>query len=234
LDGTHREFIPQVQNMPRTQTGDEVLAKYQAAMPGPLGEIFSRLWNEMGTLHDTWQKYQTLYIESEATVDLLNDTAGTFFYELSGILAENVMLHVCRLTDPAVQFGNNNLSIQQLPGNIAYPVFAAHVQSLVNNALANAAFARQWRNKRFAHKDMTTLNGDLPPATIGAIESALGSLRDVMNAVEKHYLKSDTAYLLSTGGPGAVDSLLAFLKLGRDAHEAEIAQWQSRREPPAS
>ena len=78
-----------------------------------------------GTLHDTWEKFDALYVASEETVDLLNATAGSFFYELSGILGDNIVLHICRLTDRAVQFGNNNLSIQQFPANIPDPGFAA-------------------------------------------------------------------------------------------------------------
>ena len=85
--------------MSRHLTADEVRQDYIATMGKELGGQFNRLYNECLWLHLKWSEYVSLYGTSPARIDLLNKSARGFFVLLDSSLWEDVLLHICRLTD---------------------------------------------------------------------------------------------------------------------------------------
>jgi hypothetical protein len=208
--------------MSRTLTAEEVLKKHQAAMPGPLGEIFHRLWAETATVHDSWDIFRLLFVESRETLETLNATAGGFFHDIAGVLGDSVILHICRLTDPPSTGSFDNLSLGKLPELISDAKLKANVSGLVAAAQRDSVFARDWRNKWIAHKDLVTKYGDLPPATVEAVKRSLAAIRDVIHAIEHEYLDgSKTQFDFSMDAAGGVHSLVFYLNQGLAAVEKE-------------
>ena len=106
--------------MGRSLTNDEVRAETVAALGSPLGELFHSLENQLVWVHLKWQEYLQLFGDSQQRVDLLNSTAPAFFHELQRALWEDILLHLCRLTDKLKSAGKPTLTLRQLaPAGLA-------------------------------------------------------------------------------------------------------------------
>lgn len=211
--------------MAENLTPEQVRAAKLAAMPAPLGELHHTLYNEMAWLHLKWQDFRALFADSKQTVELLNQTAPTFFHHLHRALWEDMLLHLCRLIDPPQSAGHANLTLMRLPGMIPDRKLRRQAASLVRIADQKTKFARDWRNRRLAHKELVGVGGQrsqpLATASRQHVEQALAALRTLMNTIEQHYTGSEVAYEDSIADLSGVDSLLLYLRKGLDAQRQE-------------
>lgn len=222
--------------MAENLTPEQVRHAKLAAMPGPFGELHHTLYNEVAWLHLKWQDFRGLFGGTEQTIELLNQTAPSFFHHLQTILWEDVLLHLCRLTDPPQSAGHANLTLMRLPGMIPDPKLRSQADSLVKIADQNTKFARDWRNRRLAHKELPPLGGQqsrpLAAASRQHVEQALAAIRNAMNDVEQHHTKSTVAYAHSIAALTGVDSLLLYLRKGLEAQRHEGQALLARRSNP--
>ncbi len=194
------------------QSASQVRAERVAAMKSPLGELHYALSNEAIWLHYKWKTFIDLFATSDERIELLNATAPVLFHDLQGILWEDALLHINRLTQPPKSMGHENLTIAQLPLSIPDEngALKAQVTALVENAKAKAEFARAWRNRRIAHRELPPLDGTgptpLPLANRAMVRDALAAICEVLNAVELHCQNSTTHYagIGSLRGAGAL------------------------------
>lgn len=211
--------------MGRKLTGEQVKTEMSHAMPGGLGELYYDLWNEVAWIHLKWNDFLGLFAESPKTIELLRETAPKLFYRLRNMLWESVFLHLCRLTDPPESCGKPNQSLRRLPARVAEPGLRACVKSLVDDAVEKTKFARDWRNRRLAHKELPAPPGQQPKplahASRQCVEAALTSIREAMHCVELHYQKSSTVYERCVEGSGGIESLLFYLRKGVDSQRRE-------------
>jgi hypothetical protein len=98
-------------------------------------------------------------VTSQERVDLLNAAAPAFFHELQRMIWEDVLLHLCRITDPIKTMGHDNLTIMRLPNAIPDLALRAVVKPLVDDAGQKTQFARDWRNRRLAHQELPASRG---------------------------------------------------------------------------
>lgn len=187
--------------MPDHKTADEVEAERLAVLGPELGPLFHALDNEVSWLHAKWKQFRHLYATPE-TVDLLNEAAGFFFRVVQDMMWEDAVLHVTRLTDPPStgrKHKKHNLTLLRLPPAIALAELSTRVGGFVAKAEAAAAFARDWRNRHIAHRDLHLALGSgaepLMAASRSHMETALSHIRDAMNAVNGHYWGSMTDYV---------------------------------------
>jgi hypothetical protein len=208
--------------MARDLTADEVRAESVNAMPSQLGELHYELHNEVAWLHLKWRDFRALYTTSPATITLLNESAPAFFGNLQRMYWEDVLLHLCRLTDPIKSAGKETLTILRIPTLIPDPDLKRQVNALATEATTRTDFARPWRNRRLAHRELPPLSGHaalpLPSASVRDVEEALVAIRATLRCIELHYLKANVAYEHSIEAPGGVALLLIRL---RDAIEVE-------------
>lgn len=87
--------------------------RYVKNMGVDLGRVFFRLSNECGYLHVKWQAYVALFGTNENRVALLNRAAAGFTRMLQDMLWEDVLLHICRMTDRATIGNNDTLTVKQ-------------------------------------------------------------------------------------------------------------------------
>jgi AbiU2 len=195
---------------------DEVRAQSIAAMPPQLGEIHHKLHDEVALLHLGWKDFRALFATSPNTVDLLNATAPTFFYNLQRMMWEDILLHLCRITDPPKSAGKDTLTIRRMPALIPELAVRNQLQLLTDVASGKAKFARDWRNRRLAHKELPPLDGTTPlslaPASRQDVETALAAVRETLNFVESHYLNRPVRYEHAIEGTGGVEALVAHLR----------------------
>jgi hypothetical protein len=141
-------------------------------------------------------------------------------------LWEMSLLHLARLTDPANSVGNpdkSNLTVQGLPARIDDATLKAEVTKLVNEAVRLTEFARDWRNRRIAHRDLKlALEQTTAPLADGSraqVKEALQALTSVLNALAYYYFESETRFDLG-GRIGGAISLLYIISGGLKAQEA--------------
>jgi hypothetical protein len=119
-----------------------------------LGRFYHALSNELAWLYLKWGEYEALFGTKPSRIDLINKAAGEFFRIIQDGLWEDALLHIARLTDSPRSVGKDNLSIRGLPALIEKPELRQTVQELVDVALQKTGFARDWRNRHIAHKDL--------------------------------------------------------------------------------
>jgi hypothetical protein len=169
-------------------------------MLGPeLGTFYHALQHEVTWVHAKWLEYRKLYAGSEKRVDLLNEVAGFFFRVVQDVLWEDVLIHIARLTDPRRSAGKPNLTIHRLAELIPISNVAEDVRQLVQVAIGKCSFAREWRHRHLAHRDLDLAMEakhatPLPGVSRQAVTEALAAISAVLNRVESHYFDSEVAF----------------------------------------
>lgn len=184
--------------MSRNRTAEEVKQHYVEAMGKDLGSLYHALWNEVAWLYSKWMEYVELFGTKPSRIELLNKSASHFFRIVQDTLWEDCILHIARLTDPPKSAGKENLTIQRLPLLISNANIKQEVSQLIDIAITNVHFCRDWRNRRIAHKDLALAmeTGAIPlvPASRAEIKQALDSISNALNAVSSHYIGSTTFF----------------------------------------
>ena len=133
---------------------DTVRQEYEDKLGAEFGAVFHGLWNDWAWGLMRANEFRELFGSAE-NVGLLNAiSGGGFIWDVQHILWDDLMLRVCRLTDPIGPPGKNNLTVRKLPEFCENQALRSEVRSLVNTAVEAAAFARPWRNQRISHMDL--------------------------------------------------------------------------------
>ena len=123
----------------------------------PFGEVYEEIKHEMVLLHWTWQTYRQLFATSEARFMLLAELLPDFGALIQQVLADAVVLGICRLCDKAEIGGKRNLTFDRLRSSLN-PVPSATQSKLLDAKVAEieaaVAALREHRNKRLAHLDL--------------------------------------------------------------------------------
>jgi hypothetical protein len=80
-------------------TNAAVQRRYAAEMGIELAEVFSKFFHECAGLHAKWNECIALFGTNQGRIDILNSAASGFFGMVQRVLWEDVLLHICRLTD---------------------------------------------------------------------------------------------------------------------------------------
>ncbi len=206
-------------------TDDQVCQQYVAAMGRQLGRVFHYLRNECVWLHLKWREFVVLFGTSARRVDLVNTAAPAFFKIVQDLLWEDTLLHICRLTDPAVSAGKKeNLTVCRLP-LLVLAALRPEVEDAVAATRRQCEFARDWRNRHIVHRDYPLALDEhatpLETATMKSVDEALASIARVLNMLEGHYLHHEPIpYHMSIEPLGNAEALLYVLRDGLDARAA--------------
>jgi len=205
------------------QSSTEVRDTYVNAMGEGLGSVFHELWAELVWLHVKWDEFKVLYIVKPSRVDLLNRTTGMFFAMIQAVLWEDILLHMARLMDPPRSAGKETLTFKRLSGLMPTDELRASLQPLIHEAGAKTEFARDWRNRRIAHRD---LNHVLDPrakpletARVEEVDEGLRSLAAALNCLHLTYFGSELNFDKVYRRNGGF-ALLKILREGNDARDA--------------
>ncbi len=197
------------------RTPEEVRARHVETMGEALGLTFDALYQDIVWLHARWAEFRKLFGKSPERIAILNESAPYFFHLIQDTLFEDVVLHIARVTDSERSCGRDNLTLQRLPRLVEDAALRTEVDVLLAVALDASAFARAWRNRRLAHRDLVhAIEPDGEPLagiSRAMIEESLAAIRALMNKLELHYLDATTAYDFFLVGPGDADSLVRLL-----------------------
>jgi hypothetical protein len=203
-------------------SAEQMRAQAIEAMGPDAGALYYLLWQELARLHATWGHFTTLFTGTK-NIALLNATAPRFFADLQSMQFQHVMLHLCRLTDPAKSAGKSTVTVRALAKHFLGSL-ASEVRSMASTAVDKTQFARDWRNRRLAHSDLErALNPTLrplAPASRAHVEDAMAALRAVLNHVETATLGTTTAFQAIVASGGGPRALIYHLQHGLDVENA--------------
>jgi hypothetical protein len=203
-------------------TGQEVLNEAISAMGSPLGDVYHALGDEVAWLHLKWSDFRELFASADL-VDVLNSAAPAFFHDLQRQSWEDLLMHLCRVTDRTKTFGKDNLTIRLLPDLVSSQQLKVELEPLINAAVDATDFARDWRNRRLAHEELRVGRNVTPLASakFDYIDMALTAIRTVLNRLEQHYLNKTVSYEDTIPALGGVQSLIAVVRKGVEARRSE-------------
>lgn len=158
---------------------------------------FQALEEVINQLHEKWIMHQQLFKHSQPQqrIDLLIKCAPKFFYTVSFVLFSDVVITFCKLTDPATEYGHDNLSLEQLQarveGHDGDPVFLLKLCKILKELEQKCDPFRTWRNKLYVHSDhrtiMQSMSYPLPIISPKMVEDALALLREYMKTIAGRY-----------------------------------------------
>jgi hypothetical protein len=229
--------------MAQTSSAEEIRERCISSLGPDLGGLHYALWNEIAWLHLKWAQYVTLFGATPQRVELLNRAAPLFIRIIQDTLWDDAILHLTRLTDSPQSMGKANLTIRRYPVLVTDTAWRAELDDAVSRAVSLAEFARDWRNRHLAHRDLRLALGEptapLAPASRASMKAALKALSIVYNCVERHAF-GETTLFDSFSHPGDAASLLNVIRAGVDARHARLerlrrgeATAEDLRPPPA-
>ena len=145
-------------------------------------------------LSDEWafaelllDEFRGLFSDGEC-LSMLNGIAGPLLVLVRRVFWENLLLRVARLTDPVRTGKHQNVTFQQIPaffGNDAEK--RRELEQQVQTAVQAAAFARDWRNRQIAHKDLShAMNREARPleeTSLQKVDQVLAAVHNVLNTI---------------------------------------------------
>ncbi|MFI5110231.1 MAG: hypothetical protein ACHP78_15505 [Terriglobales bacterium] len=203
--------------MSEERSAEQVEQHYISGMGSRLGRLFFCLYNECVWLNWTWSEFVTLFGSKPERVDLLNSTAPLFFRIIQDCLWESILLGIARFTDPPSARGKNrqHLTLRQLPSLLDGDL-RVQIGDLLAKCLGECEFARDWRDRHIAHRNLQlALDDPVAPLAFASRQtagSAIHSISALLNALELHYLGSTVAY--EPSAPKSAESLLLVVQDG--------------------
>jgi hypothetical protein len=204
-------------------------------MGSELGLQFNRLFNECAWLHLKWQEFVALFGTKPSRLDLMNQSAHGFFSLVQTLLWEDVLVHICKLTDnPEVgKRRRETLSVRRLP-RLVEPAIKKRIQTLVSHAVKRCEFARDWRDRQIVHMDLRHAIDQravpLASASRNDVREAIAAIVAVLDAVEDHYCRMTTAYAF-VSQLGDATALLYVLRSGIAARKQQHSRVDFDEEP---
>ena len=212
-------------------TGDELRQRNIAVMGDELGTQYSALFEEFTALYLYWNEFIELFATSDKRIERLNKSASGFFQMLQEQQFETNMLSLARLTDSPATGTKQNLTVCNLPNLVTDAGLKQKLTGLVDDVKQKTEFCREWRNRRFAHRDLKLALQDggakpLPAATKESFFEALEAVSDLLNAMERFYYKGGCSFkdIAPHNGVGTLLFILGFGVVGRERMQEKIAK----------
>jgi hypothetical protein len=199
------------------KTSDEVRHERIETLGKEFGLLYDSIYNEFLLLSLKWIEYLELYGKKESRIDILNLAAPSFFYIVQKILWENILLGICKLTDPSKTLGKKNASVKSLPDFIADKILKSNVTGKINDLMEATEFCRDWRNRYITHTDyLLTIDENAKPLEVANKEKLVvvfTLFQELINIFQNHYFNVTTEFGMLENRKGA-NALLYILDEG--------------------
>lgn len=140
-------------------------------------------------LRYAWANFRYLFASEKKTVDVLNAVGPGFFGMAQRLMLDDVILRICRLTDPAANRNQENTTLKRLLQATGWETSdpAKHALFLSKTRSADAASkdCRDHRNKRISHADLQHSQKafGLPDATMKMIDGAVTAIEQFIRDI---------------------------------------------------
>jgi hypothetical protein len=184
--------------------------------------LFQCLDEEVFGLFYRWKIFQQLFGSGKENLNLLNQSGSNVFALLQGLIIENTLLTLCRLTDSERTGRHWNLSIRYLLGKMETALDDKARENIGGQLIRLEAATeklRSHRSKRIAHLDLdhAVKPEELPSVEYGDLENALRLLESIMQDLYQVVWNASVHYRAQSIAPGCDGDHL--LRILRDAHD---------------
>jgi len=177
------------------------MTQEQCSIPDSLQETWTDLEKEVVWLHLHWNVYRELFAKSAERIALLDESGAVPFRVFHNVLVRDVILSLCRLTDPLESCGHENASLAQLVEAVrggSWPDLLPQMESAFEELKAQCEPLRPLRNRVIAHRDLETVrnpdDNPLPGISRANIEACLNALRRIMDTFHLFFTKGSVSY----------------------------------------
>lgn len=207
-------------------------------MDPDLAKVFTELHHRLVHLWILHKEYRDLFVSGRYRIELLMDTAPSFFQVVAESMAHDLIMRLSAMTDRDAMGKYEHLTITRLPSMV--DDIYAEIDRAVNDAVGTITNTiRPWRDKYLAHHDLSLALGNLrdqPPVLWSDINTALTSIGNVLNAIAAHHGRSFTSYQDSTSQTGGSIALLGHLLTSRVRREKwaqlNVSEYEDELPPP--
>jgi len=151
-------------------------------------KLLDAIEREFTQLGYRWAMFRQLFDSGQDNIDLLNKSGSNVFQLLQKLIIDDVMMSLCRLTDPPKSMGYENASLRNLVGKLGGKL------PLESKKKIDAKFIELGehlgkvmvlRNKALSHTDLThALNTELlPRPTYDELEGAIDTATSILNEI---------------------------------------------------
>jgi len=157
----------------------------------PIGaeDLLEIIKQEAFRLRYTWMNFRFLFAGEKKHVDMMNAAGPGFFAMTQRMIFDDVILAICRLTDPAANRSQENTTLKRLLQATDWQTSdpAKHVVFSTKITAVDVACdgCRQHRNKRISHADLAFSQKalTLPEATMKMIDGAVAGIEDFIRDI---------------------------------------------------
>ena len=129
---------------------------------------------------------------------------------------DDVLLHLSRRTDKPRVASKPTLTLRALPPLVDAAI-RKEVEIALDAAVQKCEFARDWRNRHIAQRDLSLAIDEgaapLAPASRSRVKDAIDAIARLLNVLESHYCHSEVAYEV-IDVPGSAEALLYVIRDG--------------------
>jgi hypothetical protein len=195
-----------------------------------LGPLYDHFEQKLIGVHAIWEIYRQLF-GTDGRRKLLNRLVPDSASMIEYALGDTVILHTCRLCDPAKTGRYENVSLPALMTDVKAIAKPGDYDKLVKGKEEidkKIADLQVHRNKRIAHIDKEYALGGkaLPPLNQRIVQDALDEIVRLMGDINAWYLNKESVYTPSLRGDG--DGLIHWLQYGERLMELQDDSWTCR------
>jgi AbiU2 len=179
--------------MDASSVNEDVLKKNKELLGDDFGEYFTFIYNDIYYLIYKWQEYNELF-NTKKRVDVLNESTSSIFSLFQNVLITNIVLSICRLTDPIKQNRTStlHLSIYKLPEYITDMEFKTEIYRLCSEIRKKVKEIRLTRDNYIAHSDLNKIiNRNVSIIEYKNLDHVIDLLYQLMKSFYAIYFNSD-------------------------------------------
>jgi hypothetical protein len=165
-------------------------------MPASAAKIYGYLAGEILRTRAKWIYFRQLFMDDAGRTAKLNKAGGDFFGELMNILVDDLVLSLSRLTDPARNAHQENLTLSLFIEKIQEAgclELAATLRKKNDTCKEVVSSLRTRRAKRIAHYDSGTIispdESPLPPLTLKDIRVTIETIESFLGEANTYFTK---------------------------------------------
>ena len=183
-------------------------------IPAEIRDLGTRLRDDLARLRLKWSYYRELFGTME-NARLLTDTARACFQMVEESFRHDIVLSLCRLSDPSRTLGGDNPSFATL---VAHCGDIPRAEDLLTAFQAACGPLRRYRHRHLGHNDpeagITPRERVLPDVDPSQIDEILQLAGGILGAIFGHFAAGDP--LAEPVHAGSAADLIHWLNLVRE------------------
>ena len=167
-------------------------------------ELLEEITQDIFRLTYVVDTFRYLYASEKRHVDVLNATSGDFFLMTQRLMFDDAILAISRLTDPAGNKHQENVSLEQLLAatrwEVTDPPRWRQYRTALDDVETVCKPCRDHRNKRVSHKAVSVLQKTfaLPVASLRMIDAPLKAIQEFVREIRISLGDGDLSFEIIT------------------------------------